>query len=270
MFITRLISGCLLIAGTAGVLLAGGIPLLLVNLGIALIGLFELYRVWGIERDLLGFIGYAITAAYYLGLLPAARPGCLFLFLLISLLLWMGIYVLRFPRYDIKEVVLAYFGVLYVPVLFSCLYLVRQEPGGLFLAGLIFIGAWGCDTCAYCVGKLFGRHKLAPLLSPKKSVEGAVGGVAGALMLGLLYAVLAAPDTQEMAGMIDWRLFCVLTSSLCAVFSQIGDLTASGIKRNYGVKDYGTLIPGHGGILDRFDSILFAGAVVWGVWKCLG
>ena len=252
---------------TVGVLLTGGIPLFLINLGIALIGLFELYRVFGIEKDLLGITGYSMTVVYYLLLLLV--PGTEFLFLLSCLLLWMVIYVLRFPRYEIKEIVLAYFGVLYVPVLFSCLYLVRQEPGGLFLAGLIFIGAWGCDTCAYCVGKLFGRHKLAPVLSPKKSVEGAVGGVAGAMVLGLLYAVLIVSDMPEMAGIVDWKWFCVLASSLCAVFSQIGDLTASGIKRNYGVKDYGTLIPGHGGVLDRFDSILVAGAVMWGVCQYL-
>lgn len=265
MFITRFISGCFLIAVTVGVLLAGGIPLLLVNLGISLIGLFELYRVFGIEKDLLGITGYGMAVVYYFALLFMKQINVLFL--MIYLLVWMGIYVLQFPKYDIKEVVLAYFGVLYVSVLFSCLYLVRQETGGVYLTGLIFIGAWGCDTWAYCIGKLFGFHKLAPVLSPKKSVEGAIGGVVGAMILGLLYATLVASD---ISWKVDWNVFCVLASGLCAIFSQIGDLTASGIKRNHCIKDYGTLIPGHGGILDRFDSILFAGAVMWSLCGCLG
>jgi phosphatidate cytidylyltransferase len=118
---------------------------------------------------------------------------------------------------------------------------------------LIFLCSWGCDTCAYCVGMLIGKHKMAPVLSPKKSVEGAVGGVAGAALLGALYALATGGLVLEYA------LICAVG----ALISMVGDLAASAVKRNQNIKDYGTLIPGHGGILDRFDSVIFTAPVIY-------
>ena len=118
---------------------------------------------------------------------------------------------------------------------------------------LIFLCSWGCDTCAYCVGMLIGKHKMAPVLSPKKSVEGAVGGVAGAVLLGVIYAA------ATKGPMAEYALIC----GVGALISMVGDLAASAIKRNMGIKDYGKLIPGHGGILDRFDSVIFTAPVIY-------
>ncbi len=120
--------------------------------------------------------------------------------------------------------------------------------------------SWGCDTCAYCVGVLFGKHKMSPKLSPKKSVEGAVGGVAGSMLLTALYGWVFRDAMQ--AGMQEIILLSAI-SGVGALLSMIGDLAASAVKRNYEIKDYGTLIPGHGGILDRFDSVIFTAPVVY-------
>ena len=116
-----------------------------------------------------------------------------------------------------------------------------------------FICSWGCDTCAYCVGMLIGKHKMAPVLSPKKSIEGAVGGVVGAALLGVAYAAVLHND------MIAYAIICAVG----ALISMVGDLAASAIKRNQGIKDYGKLIPGHGGILDRFDSVIFTAPIIY-------
>ncbi len=112
----------------------------------------------------------------------------------------------------------------YVAVMLSYLYQVRAMADGNYLVWLIFLSSWGCDTCAYCVGMLFGKHKLAPVLSPKKSIEGAVGGVAGAALLGLLYARSSALRWHEFA---NPQVACAIACAIAAVISQIGDLAAS-------------------------------------------
>ena len=120
----------------------------------------------------------------------------------------------------------------------ACIYQTRMLPGGTFHVWLIFLCSWGCDTCAYCAGMLFGKHKMAPVLSPKKSVEGAVGGVTGSVILGLLYALITRGP------LLQYAVIC----GIGALISMVGDLAASAIKRNMEIKDYGKLIPGHGGI----------------------
>jgi phosphatidate cytidylyltransferase len=133
---------------------------------------------------------------------------------------------------------------------------VRYLEGGILTVWLIFVASWGSDTCAYCVGKLIGRHKLPSKLSPNKTIEGCVGGILGAALIGFLFALAFYKDKN-----IWWQF--ALIGGAGSVISQIGDLAASAIKRNYNIKDYGKLIPGHGGILDRFDSILFTAPLVY-------
>ena len=116
------------------------------------------------------------------------------------------------------------------------------------------------DTCAYCVGMLFGKHKMTPKLSPKKSVEGAVGGVIGAALLTIIYGFLFK---GSMGVDNQYILMMALICAAGALLSMVGDLAASAIKRNYEIKDYGKLIPGHGGILDRFDSVIFTAPVIF-------
>ena len=136
----------------------------------------------------------------------------------------------------------------------SFVYQIRTLERGLYLAFLVFLCSWGCDTCAYCVGMLIGKHKMSPKLSPKKSVEGAVGGVVGASLLTALYCFIFRSQ-MNLTAMEIWIIAGI--AAVAALISMVGDLTASAIKRNYDIKDYGHLIPGHGGILDRFDSVMF-------------
>ena len=132
--------------------------------------------------------------------------------------------------------------------------------GGAYIVWLIFLCSWGCDTCAYCVGVLIGKHKMAPKLSPKKSVEGALGGIAGTILLTILYGF--AFQKQMQIAREEIFILAGITAA-GGLISMVGDLAASAIKRNYEIKDYGRLIPGHGGILDRFDSVIFTAPIIY-------
>ena len=259
MFRTRLISGIVLVALAVILMTTGGMLLYCVTAGISLIGMFELYRVMKIEKKPLGLAGYLACASYY-GIVWFEGERYVTLLAIAALMLLMTIYVFTFPQYTTEQVTTAFFGIFYLGILLSYLYQVREMPDGRYLAWLIFLSSWGCDTCAYCAGMLFGKHKLAPVLSPKKSVEGAVGGVAGAALLGFLFASVFG---EQMAEVQNPQAACAIACAIAAVISQIGDLAASAIKRNHDVKDYGNLIPGHGGVLDRFDSMIFTAPAIY-------
>lgn len=154
---------------------------------------------------------------------------------------------------------LAFFGLFYVAVMLSYVYQIRMLEQGAFLVWLVFLCSWGCDTCAYCVGVTMGKHKMAPVLSPKKSVEGGIGGVLGAALLGAVYALAINKFGGASADVLTYALIC----GVGGVISQVGDLAASAIKRNHDIKDYGKLIPGHGGILDRFDSVIITAPIIF-------
>ena len=160
----------------------------------------------------------------------------------------------------LDQVMAAFFGFFYVAVMLSYVYQIRTLERGLYLAFLVFLCSWGCDTCAYCVGMLIGKHKMSPKLSPKKSVEGAVGGVAGAALLTALYCFIFRSPMHLERGEI---VILAVIAAIAGLISMVGDLTASAIKRNYDIKDYGKLIPGHGGILDRFDSMIITAPIIY-------
>lgn len=179
---------------------------------------------------------------------------------ILGVLVMMCIFVFTYPKYQNKQIMTAFFGMVYVGVMLSYIYQTRVLPGGAFLVWLIFLCSWGCDTCAYCVGVLIGKHKMAPVLSPKKSIEGAVGGVLGAALLGAIYAAATGAYNPNPA---HTPLIYAIICGVGALVSMVGDLAASAIKRQENIKDYGTLIPGHGGILDRFDSVIFTAPVIY-------
>lgn len=143
-------------------------------------------------------------------------------------------------------------SVLYITACFTALCLVRYMTNGLFNLGLVLIAAWITDIFAYLIGSVFGKHKLIPKVSPKKTVEGSVGGTVCATLGALLYGFIVSLVTN----LVPNYLVLAVAGAILSVISQIGDLVASLIKREYGVKDYGNLLPGHGGIMDRFDSII--------------
>lgn len=258
MFKTRLLSGIVLVAVIICLLVLGE-SVLAAALGlISLIGMYELYRTVGAEKTLLGSAGYLAGLSYYLLLFFSKNPAVdsmPVLFFVAFLILCMAVYVFTFPKYSAGQVMTVFFGLVYVAVMLSYIYRTRVMAGGKLLVWLVFLSSWGCDTCAYCVGMLMGKHKMAPNLSPKKSVEGGIGGILGA---GILGGIFGAVFTGQLSGTLGSPvLHCAVICMVGAVISQIGDLAASAIKRNHDVKDYGRLIPGHGGILDRFDSVIF-------------
>ncbi len=265
MFRTRLISGILLVAAALLTIMCGGYVLLFTLACISVIGVNELYRAMKMMEkpfDLLELTGYLSVVMYYAAALVNFQEYGLFA-LICGLILMLFVYVFTYPRYRAGQVMTAFFAVVYVAVMLSFIYLIReQEAGGRYLVWLVFLCSWGCDTCAYCVGKLFGKHKMTPVLSPKKSVEGAVGGVAGAALLGAVYGAL----TRTAGG--DAVLYAVVCA-VGALISMAGDLAASAIKRNQEIKDYGKLIPGHGGILDRFDSVIITAPVIYYLVKII-
>ena len=255
MFKTRLISGIVLVILALATIICSGPVLLVTLIGVSCIGMQELYRAAGVHEGKtngLEIAGYLAVVIYYLtsAYLPVSYhlPA-----VILGVLVMMCIFVFTYPKYQNKQIMTAFFGMVYVGVMLSYIYQTRVLPGGAFLVWLIFLCSWGCDTCAYCVGMLIGRHKMAPILSPKKSVEGGVGGVAGAALLGAIYAAATGGKIAEYA------LICAVG----ALISMVGDLAASAIKRNQGIKDYGKLIPGHGGILDRFDSVIFTAPAIY-------
>ncbi len=258
-FLKRLLSGIILLVIAFVVVPMGGLPLFLVTLAISLTAMFELYRVFGIEKRSLGYVGYCTALIYYLIVWFRAEEQ-LSLMILLSLMALMAFYVCTYPAYKISVIAKSFMTVVYGGVMMSYLYQTRSLPDGKFLVWLIFISSWGSDTCAYCTGMLLGKHKMTPILSPKKTIEGAVGGVLGAALLGFVYAfIFRRQFTEVMNPPVTSAIAC----GIAALISMVGDLTASGIKRDYGVKDYGTLIPGHGGIMDRFDSVIFTAPAIY-------
>lgn len=141
----------------------------------------------------------------------------------------------------------------------SFVFLTRELEHGVYLVWMIFINSWISDTCAYLTGVMAGRHKLAPVLSPKKSVEGSVGGIVGSALAGALFGYYL----DAVLGTGQLTLLLAAVGGVGSVISQIGDLAASAVKRNYDIKDYGNLIPGHGGIMDRFDSVIFTAPITY-------
>ena len=258
-FLKRLISGAVLLFFLIIVLFFGGDILFYSTCLLSIVGLVEIHQVFKISKVLL-YISCIFTFFYYIVIYQYKTDGILLVLIALVLLLLI-FYVFNYPKYNIKDISLTLFSILYVSMMFSFVYLIREQRGeyGKYLVWLIFISSWGCDTCAYCVGMLLGNHKLSPVLSPKKTIEGSLGGVVGSIILGIIYTYLMINRLNE-----DLQVSLIRVSIACAVgsvVSQIGDLTASAIKRDYNVKDYGNIIPGHGGILDRFDSVIFTAPI---------
>lgn len=259
MFKTRLLSGIVLVIAALVLIITGGDVLLISTLIISYIGMFELYRIFHIEKEAVGIIGYLAATVYYCNLKFAFLPDTM-VFVLGVLILMMFAYVFTYPKYKTEQVLAAFFGVFYVAVMLSYVYQTRMIEAGAYIVWLVFLCSWGCDTCAYCVGMLIGKHKMSPKLSPKKSVEGAIGGVAGAALLTALYCFIFRSQMNLTGTEIG---ILAVIAAVAGLISMVGDLTASAIKRFFDIKDYGHLIPGHGGIMDRFDSMIITAPIIY-------
>ena len=252
MFKTRLLSGIVLVILAIILIVTGGDVLLFSTYIISCIGMFELYRIFKIEKSLLAYFSYAVLLVFYCSLRWQFLDDKMLLFMGYMIML-MFVYVLSYPKYRAKQLMASFFGLFYVGVMLSYVYQIRTLNNGLYLAFLIFLCSWGCDTCAYCVGILIGKHKMAPKLSPKKSIEGCIAGIVGAVIIALIYTYAI----NSIKGFEYSYIYITIFTIILSIIGQIGDFAASSIKRYVDVKDYSNLIPGHGGMLDRIDSLMF-------------
>ncbi len=214
-----------------------------------------------IQERMTGWTGSVAVLANQLiqgVLLVFSQPGVQGVSLLCMLWLFVRM-IFQSEQFGLEDLSMTVAGVVYIPFLLSFLAPIRAMPNGGYFIWCVVIGAIGTDTAAYFVGVTLGKHKLLPRISPKKTMEGAIGGVVGCTgaMLGMWWLL---PGTVQAD--IHWVHFIVL-GLMCGVVSQLGDWSASAIKRSVGIKDFGRLMPGHGGMMDRVDSILFVAPVVF-------
>ena len=275
---TRVISGILVVAITMALVWSGGLVLTIGLILTASIGFVEMTKALGVRGSseklhVLELLGILSTAFFYILIWLGMPKEHLILYVLLMLPFFMAITVFTYPKNKTEQAIKAYFSFVYVTVMLGFILLTRNftAPGsldkegsfyntGFFAAWMIFISAWGSDTCAYFAGVALGKHKAFPKLSPKKSVEGCIGGVVGSGIFGFLYAMILNGVGRGFPGM--YWVFPLLGVA-GSIISQIGDLSASAIKRDMKIKDYGHIIPGHGGILDRFDSIIFTAPMIY-------
>jgi phosphatidate cytidylyltransferase len=282
--VRRVLTGVVGLPLLVAVVQLGGVALQCALMAISIVGLTEFYnamlgkipkpqpengqswrgRFFNFIRDLGGvnIVGYMITILYYLMISRIGGSSSHF-FVLITMIIISSlvIMVVFHSKINIIDCDLTLFGFFYVSFMLSFVYLIRMHNYGSFFVWLVLITAFGSDSFAYFGGKAFGKRKLAPKLSPNKTVEGAVSGVLGAMALVVLYRVIRGgsifPESYNVT------LYSALIGGVGAVFSIFGDLAASAVKRFTGIKDFGKVFPGHGGVLDRFDSVFFTAPMIY-------
>lgn len=192
------------------------------------------------------------------GLLSPSYEMPVLLTIVFSFLVTFGTIVVFHRKYSLIDGAVTFLGTVYIVITFSFIAFTRAMPDGARTVWLIFAGTWGADTGAYFIGKLFGKRKLVPELSPNKTVAGAFGGILGGMLAVLLVGLFISSGVRGLA-VYDY----LLIGLICGIVSQFGDIFASLIKRYAKIKDFGSVIPGHGGILDRFDGVLFTAPFVY-------
>lgn len=265
----RVIYGTLGFAAAVAVILQGSVALSIAVFALVVMALFEMYKSTGLLKKYksLTAVGFMFAAAAMIFLLTAAIQDrinySVFSKGVLQAMLAFGFVLMLFMIFmhetvRFSTVSMLFLETVYITVTFAHIILISGEKNGAFTVWLVFFGAWGADTFAYFAGKTFGRHKLIEKVSPKKTVEGALGGVLGSVLVYILYGVILAKN-----GVGINYINLAVTGVLAAVISQVGDLIMSCIKRENHIKDYGDIIPGHGGILDRFDSVLTVAPLIF-------
>lgn len=256
---TRIISGIVMVPLLL-VIYFGGIPLAVATFLIGGMGVYELFNGFkkiNIQPSLPIAWGMLILLYAIHFFLPGNRAAVL-MWLVLSFVA-SSIYLFDLEKRRIEDAVATFVGIFYVEFLSYHMVMI-DELGKGFLLWLVAITAFCTDIFAYFTGVFFGKKKLAPKLSPKKTIEGSLGGIAGAVVSTLILALIVKePFFPHL----------LILGILASIMGQLGDLTASAFKRKMGIKDYGNLIPGHGGILDRFDSILFTSCTVFYYYSIL-
>ena len=260
----RIVSGaCLVLFVAAIVVFNHSFPLAL-NIVVALVsaaGVFELVKAMDLTRKWF-LCGPALLAA---AVIPFCNEETEFLAYCLFTLLVFSAMIVYHKETTFKEVGVLYSMVVLIPSALQCLVSLRDlsPDHGMFYVLIAVLAAWVADAGAYFAGTLFGKHKLCPEISPKKTVEGAIGGVLGTMVFGVIITLVYSVAANRMEAFtrtnigVSMYVIIALLGCVAAVLGIYGDLFASVVKRQCGIKDYGTIFPGHGGILDRFDSVMF-------------
>ena len=268
----RAISSVGIVVVIVGGIYYGGYAWTMVAAAIAMLSLTEYYallnRFTGSKRKgahISPGVGYIFSLVFLLAAMKD-NPQPIVLAMIISLCVC-GVFVVEVVRrqltrgesYAIQNAGAIISGVLYITVPWVCMIMLREYVFGRQILMTLFFCTWGCDVGAYIGGKLFGSVKLCEYVSPGKTVQGFVAGIIGSLLMNALCIYFFSFPTYPL----------ILVGFICGIFGQVGDLAESLIKREAGQKDSGRLIPGHGGMLDRFDSILFNGLLTYLVLRVL-
>ncbi len=228
------------------------------------VGVYEILRCVGKERSpilLIPSVGLTVTLQILARTIPETVQYLRYAFMLCTVYSFIMLVSAVFSKgkHKISEMTTVTVMTVYVSSGFSSLLLLRDMEYGLVMFFLWFLIPWICDAMAYFTGVFFGKHKLIPDVSPKKTVEGAIGGIIGTLLITVIFGVV----TQLGFGMKPNYPVLLLVTFIGCLVSQCGDLIASLVKREHGVKDYGKLFPGHGGVMDRFDSCIATGPFIY-------
>ncbi len=251
--LTRIVSGLVLLPVLLFVIIKGGVYIYIGGMLFALVGLFEFFRVFKSNGYRpLELLSYALTVAMYSMLSLTTLVYSHIVLNVIYVLVAAGaLYIIR-EKIRVEDLMVTLLGFIYIPVFLSHINLL-SNMGSIYI-WLVFIFAWISDTFAYFVGVFFGKHKLIPRISPKKTIEGSLGGIVGTMIFTVGFAMFFKEENP---------MYFVPLAIVGSTVSQLGDLFASAIKREFKIKDYGNLIPGHGGVIDRFDSILFTAPLTY-------
>lgn len=256
MNVKRLLSGFILFPIFAIIMVLGNKYVIDIAISIvAIMCLHEFYKAFQGKAKPIEWVGYIAAAAIaiihiipsklILSIIAAIIPA--------SIMILFAKSILSETKYNIIDIAITFFGICYIVLFLMFAPIIRENlPNGKILIWFVFFIAWGTDIFAYLIGSKIGKHKFTEV-SPNKSIEGCIGGIIGSLLMILAYTFIC---NQVFAMNINY-LYAIFMAILLSVVSQIGDLAASSIKRYCGIKDYSNLIPGHGGMLDRIDSVIF-------------
>jgi len=230
---------------------------------LSMMATYEYNRAFkGIGRKPISWISYlgCVSIIFCSGLIqPEYRIMLIKILLPLALIGAFGFMIFSNVKRSMSDLAITVLGLLYIPLTFAFMKLILGLEYGRFYILFVFCGAFISDTCAFLVGSKFGKTKLAPDISPNKTIEGSIGGIIGVLAAFTILAIVGKYSLDINVNIVYW-LFVGLVAS---VAGQFGDLTASAIKRYCKIKDFGNIMPGHGGILDRFDSLMFVAPIVY-------
>jgi phosphatidate cytidylyltransferase len=255
---TRVISAIVGLPILFFILIKGGNMLKIALVLVSILGLNEFYNATkNIGIRPVKIFGYLSAILLYFLESKIAKVDVLVIITMMLFLLF-----LTNKKYSLKDYALTLMGIIYIPLFFLYIQKLREMPEGIYIVWFVFIVSWMTDTFAYFIGRFFGKHKLAPTISPKKTIEGGIGGIIGSVISCGLFVWLFPQSNVTI-------YLSVIIGLFGSIIAQCGDLIASFIKRNCYIKDFGNIIPGHGGILDRFDSILFVSPFIYFIFQYL-